>query len=49
MGQKKVIQYFAEEETRNFQEIMKKGHFKIFSGALRHFRIYVYTTAHIST
>src|SRR6218665_2376589 len=40
-GPKKVFQYFAEEETRNLPEIIKK----IFPGALRHFRIYVYTTA----
>src|SRR6218665_684014 len=43
-GPKKVIQNFAEEETRNFPEIIKTGHFEIFPGALRHFRIYVYTT-----
>src|SRR6218665_192104 len=44
-GPKKVIQYFVKEETRNFREIIKKGHFEIFPGALGHFRIYVYTTA----
>src|SRR6218665_3372770 len=38
-GPKRVIQSFAEEETINFREIIKKGHFKIFPGALRHFRI----------
>ena len=42
-GPKKVFQYFAEEETRNLPEIIKKV--EIFPGALRHFRIYVYTTA----
>jgi len=44
-GPKKVIQYFAEDETSIFQEIIKKDRFEIFPGALRHFRIYVYTAA----
>ena len=43
-GQKKVIQNFAKEETRNLPEINKTGHLEIFPGALWHFRIYVYTT-----
>src|SRR6218665_4183864 len=29
-GPEKVIQNFAEEETRNFPEIVKTGHFEIF-------------------
>ena len=32
-GPKKVIQYFAEEETRNFQEIVKKDVSKFFRSA----------------
>ena len=28
---KKVIQYFVEEDTRNFREIIKKGSFRNFS------------------
>src|SRR6218665_1163178 len=43
-GPKKVFQYFAEIKTRNFWEIIKKGHFEIFPGAFQHFRIDVYTT-----
>jgi len=39
-----VIQYFTEEETKIFGELIKKRHFEIFPGALRHFRIYFYTT-----